>query len=109
MCWLSSYHEADANYSDRASGSSRPIVDPSIGIDGEAIVVDQRGLSAFDLLRSWRHDQLVSVHQISLGDSFWFYALSSYYLYSDDVQQGWVISRLTGNHDAGDWRRPQEG
>jgi bifunctional non-homologous end joining protein LigD len=25
-------------------------------IDGEAIVVDQRGLSAFDLLRSWRHD-----------------------------------------------------
>ncbi len=54
MCWLSSYHEADANYSDGASGSSRPIVDSSIGIDGEAIVVDQRGLSAFDLLRSWR-------------------------------------------------------
>ena len=25
-------------------------------IDGEAIVVDERGLSAFDLLRSWRHD-----------------------------------------------------
>jgi bifunctional non-homologous end joining protein LigD len=25
-------------------------------IDGEAIVVDDRGLSAFDLLRSWRHD-----------------------------------------------------
>ena len=25
-------------------------------IDGEAIVVDQHGLSAFDLLRSWRHD-----------------------------------------------------
>jgi bifunctional non-homologous end joining protein LigD len=25
-------------------------------IDGEVIVVDQRGLSAFDLLRSWRHD-----------------------------------------------------
>jgi bifunctional non-homologous end joining protein LigD len=25
-------------------------------IDGEAIVVNQRGLSAFDLLRSWRHD-----------------------------------------------------
>jgi bifunctional non-homologous end joining protein LigD len=25
-------------------------------IDGEAIVVDQRGLPAFDLLRSWRHD-----------------------------------------------------
>jgi bifunctional non-homologous end joining protein LigD len=25
-------------------------------IDGEAIVVDKRGLSAFDLLRSWRHD-----------------------------------------------------
>ena len=25
-------------------------------IDGEAIVVDRRGLSAFDLLRSWRHD-----------------------------------------------------
>jgi ATP-dependent DNA ligase len=26
-------------------------------IDGEAIVVDERGLSAFDLLRSWRHDR----------------------------------------------------
>jgi bifunctional non-homologous end joining protein LigD len=25
-------------------------------IDGEAVVVDERGLSAFDLLRSWRHD-----------------------------------------------------
>jgi bifunctional non-homologous end joining protein LigD len=25
-------------------------------IDGEAIVVDERGLSAFDLLRSWCHD-----------------------------------------------------
>jgi ATP-dependent DNA ligase len=25
-------------------------------IDGEAIVVDERGLSAFDLLRSWPHD-----------------------------------------------------
>ncbi len=25
-------------------------------IDGEAIVVDQRGLSTFELLRSWRHD-----------------------------------------------------
>jgi bifunctional non-homologous end joining protein LigD len=25
-------------------------------IDGVAIVVDQRGLSNFDLLRSWRHD-----------------------------------------------------
>jgi bifunctional non-homologous end joining protein LigD len=25
-------------------------------IDGEAIVVDERGLSVFDLLRSWRHD-----------------------------------------------------
>jgi bifunctional non-homologous end joining protein LigD len=25
-------------------------------IDGEAIVVDERGLSGFDLLRSWRHD-----------------------------------------------------
>jgi bifunctional non-homologous end joining protein LigD len=25
-------------------------------IDGEAIVVDERGLAAFDLLRSWRHD-----------------------------------------------------
>ena len=25
-------------------------------IDGEAIVVDERGLSDFDLLRSWRHD-----------------------------------------------------
>ncbi len=25
-------------------------------IDGEAIVVDERGVSAFDLLRSWRHD-----------------------------------------------------
>ena len=25
-------------------------------IDGEAIVVDERGLSTFDLLRSWRHD-----------------------------------------------------
>jgi bifunctional non-homologous end joining protein LigD len=25
-------------------------------IDGEVIVVDGRGLSAFDLLRSWRHD-----------------------------------------------------
>jgi len=25
-------------------------------IDGEAIVVDERGLSAFDLIRSWRHD-----------------------------------------------------
>jgi hypothetical protein len=25
-------------------------------IDGEVIVVDERGLSAFDLLRSWRHD-----------------------------------------------------
>jgi hypothetical protein len=25
-------------------------------IDGEAIVVNERGLSAFDLLRSWRHD-----------------------------------------------------
>ena len=25
-------------------------------IDGKAIVVDQRCLSAFDLLRSWRHD-----------------------------------------------------
>jgi bifunctional non-homologous end joining protein LigD len=28
-------------------------------IDGEAIVVDKRGLSAFDLLRSWRHDHAV--------------------------------------------------
>jgi ATP-dependent DNA ligase len=27
-------------------------------IDGEAIVVDERGLSAFDLLRSWRHDHM---------------------------------------------------
>src|ERR1044071_9132179 len=26
-------------------------------IDGEAIVVDKRGLSTFDLLRSWRYDQ----------------------------------------------------
>jgi len=26
-------------------------------IDGEAIVVDMSGLSAFDLLRSWRHDR----------------------------------------------------
>jgi bifunctional non-homologous end joining protein LigD len=26
-------------------------------IDGEAIVVDERGLSTFDLLRSWRHDR----------------------------------------------------
>jgi hypothetical protein len=26
-------------------------------IDGEAIVVDERGVSAFDLLRSWRHDR----------------------------------------------------
>jgi bifunctional non-homologous end joining protein LigD len=26
-------------------------------IDGDAIVVDERGLSAFDLLRSWRHDR----------------------------------------------------
>ena len=25
-------------------------------IDGEAIVVDEHGLSAFELLRSWRHD-----------------------------------------------------
>jgi bifunctional non-homologous end joining protein LigD len=25
-------------------------------IDGEAIVVDEHGLSAFDLIRSWRHD-----------------------------------------------------
>jgi hypothetical protein len=25
-------------------------------VDGEAIVVDERGLSAFDLLRPWRHD-----------------------------------------------------
>jgi bifunctional non-homologous end joining protein LigD len=25
-------------------------------IDGEAIVVNERGLSTFDLLRSWRHD-----------------------------------------------------
>ena len=25
-------------------------------IDGEAVVVDTRGLSAFDLLLSWRHD-----------------------------------------------------
>jgi hypothetical protein len=25
-------------------------------IDGEAIVLDEHGLSAFDLLRSWRHD-----------------------------------------------------
>jgi bifunctional non-homologous end joining protein LigD len=25
-------------------------------IDGEAIVVNERGLSAFDMLRSWRHD-----------------------------------------------------
>src|SRR5262249_21356901 len=25
-------------------------------IDGEAIVVDERGLSTFELLRSWRHD-----------------------------------------------------
>ena len=28
-------------------------------IDGEAIVVDERGLAAFDLLRSWRHDHAV--------------------------------------------------
>jgi bifunctional non-homologous end joining protein LigD len=28
-------------------------------IDGEAIVVDGHGLSAFDLLRSWRHDHAV--------------------------------------------------
>jgi ATP-dependent DNA ligase len=28
----------------------------SLIIDGEAIVVDQRGLSAFDLLRSWRQN-----------------------------------------------------
>jgi bifunctional non-homologous end joining protein LigD len=26
-------------------------------IDGEAIVVDERGLSTFELLRSWRYDQ----------------------------------------------------
>jgi bifunctional non-homologous end joining protein LigD len=26
-------------------------------IDGEAIVVDEHGLSTFDLLRSWRHDR----------------------------------------------------
>ncbi len=25
-------------------------------IDGEAIVVDERGVSTFELLRSWRHD-----------------------------------------------------
>jgi bifunctional non-homologous end joining protein LigD len=25
-------------------------------IDGEAIVIDERGVSTFDLLRSWRHD-----------------------------------------------------
>jgi bifunctional non-homologous end joining protein LigD len=25
-------------------------------IDGEAIVIDERGLSTFELLRSWRHD-----------------------------------------------------
>jgi hypothetical protein len=29
-------------------------------IDGEAIVVDERGLSTFDLLRSWRHDHVAS-------------------------------------------------
>jgi bifunctional non-homologous end joining protein LigD len=26
-------------------------------IDGEAIVVDERGLSTFELLRSWRYDR----------------------------------------------------
>jgi ATP-dependent DNA ligase len=30
-------------------------------IDGEAIVLDQRGPSAFDLLRSWRHDHAAVV------------------------------------------------
>jgi ATP-dependent DNA ligase len=34
--------------------SSLPV--RSCFIDGEVIVVDERGLSAFDLLRSWRHD-----------------------------------------------------
>ena len=30
-------------------------------IDGEAIVVDLHGLSAFDLLRSWRHDHAAAL------------------------------------------------
>ena len=30
-------------------------------IDGEAIVVDERGLSAFDLLGSWRHDHAAAL------------------------------------------------
>jgi bifunctional non-homologous end joining protein LigD len=34
--------------------SSLPV--RSCFIDGEVIVVDEHGLSAFDLLRSWRHD-----------------------------------------------------
>jgi ATP dependent DNA ligase domain len=32
-------------------------------IDGEAIVVDERGLSAFDLLRSWRHDHAAAPYR----------------------------------------------
>jgi ATP-dependent DNA ligase len=53
------YARHGTNFADRfprivAAVKSLPV--QSCFIDGEAIVVDQRGLSAFDLLRSWRHD-----------------------------------------------------
>jgi bifunctional non-homologous end joining protein LigD len=36
-------------------------------IDGEAIVVDERGLSAFDLLRSWRRDHAAGTGRPSIS------------------------------------------
>src|ERR1700745_1571802 len=53
------YTRHGTNFADRfprivAAVKSLPV--QSCFIDGEAIVVDRRGLSAFDLLRSWRHD-----------------------------------------------------
>jgi hypothetical protein len=44
---------------DRRGGVSKLKVRSCV-IDGEAIVVDERGLSTFDLLRSWRHDHVAS-------------------------------------------------
>jgi ATP-dependent DNA ligase len=55
--WL--YTRNGSNFADRfprivEAVKSLPV--RSCFIDGEAIVVDERGLSVFDLLRSWRHN-----------------------------------------------------
>jgi ATP-dependent DNA ligase len=47
------------NFADRFPGIVEAVAKlpvQSCFIDGEAIVIDERGLSTFELLRSWRHD-----------------------------------------------------